>query len=59
MKIEISGIEELKKTINVSRIQKSIALGVGQAALAIHSELRSEVARRYKTPSDLNSVLTI
>ena len=57
MKIEISGIEELKKTINVNRIQKSIAVGVGQAAKFVHTELRSDVAQRYKTIGDLNSVL--
>lgn len=56
MKIEISGIEELRKSINVSRIQKSIAQGVGQAAAYVHAELRIGVNQVYKAPSNLDSV---
>ena len=57
MRLIISGINEIKQNINVSRIKKELAIGVGQAAKLVHSELRSGVAQLYKAPGDLNSVL--
>ena len=55
--IEIKGLDALKNSINVNRINKEIAIGVGRAILLIHSELKSSVERAYRTPGSLDSVL--
>jgi hypothetical protein len=54
---KINGLELLQEALNPKRIKKDISIGVGRAALAIHSELRFAVARQYRAPGDLNSVL--
>jgi hypothetical protein len=54
---KINGLELLQEALNPKRIKKDISLGVGRAALAIHSELRLAVQRHYRAPGDLDSVL--
>lgn len=55
--INIKGLDSLRESLNPKRIQKDVAIGVGRAALLIHSELRGAIQRQYKAPHSLDSVL--
>ena len=56
-RFKIEGLDELKDSINPNRIRKSVAIGIGQLALSIHSGLKSEIFRNYQVPYSLDSVL--
>ena len=55
-KIEIEGLEQLREAINPKYIKKDIAVGVGLAALQLHSALSFAVHSRYNISTSLDSV---
>jgi hypothetical protein len=53
----ISGLEDLKASLDGKKLSKDVALGLGQAMLSLHSALSFEVAKRYNVRSSGKPVL--
>ena len=45
--LEIQGLKELQDSLNLNRINKEIAVGIGLASRSLVSTLRSEILNRY------------
>jgi hypothetical protein len=57
MDIDVFGLKEIKEYLNSDRINKRLAIGVGEAVLQLHNSLRTSVFQRYDTNNDLNKAL--
>lgn len=54
--VTISGLDAIREEINPNRVQKQVALALGQASIYAHSRLRSEVFSRWAFPKSLDTV---
>jgi hypothetical protein len=52
LKLEISGLAELKKNFSSEKISDSVAFAVNNAILPLHKELEFEIVKQYTFPSD-------
>jgi len=57
LSLSIFGLDDIKEYLNPDRINKSLAIGVGEAVLQLHNALRTSVFQRYERPNDLNKAL--
>ena len=55
--ISIYGLDEIKDYLSNDRINKALAIGVGEAVLQIHNALTHAVFTKYNRPNDLNKAL--
>jgi len=46
--VEVYGLTEIKDYLNKGRVDKSLAIGVNNAVLKVHSALRHSIAVTYK-----------
>ena len=51
----IQGMEELRSSLDLERIKKDVAIGLGQAATQLHGALNFAIFTRYNSPYNLNA----
>jgi hypothetical protein len=57
LSLSVFGLDDIKEYLNPDKISKSLAMGVGEAVLQLHSALRTSVFQRYDANNDLNKAL--
>jgi len=55
--VEVYGLTEIKDYLSKGKVDKTLALGINDAVVQLHSALRYSVATTYKAPASLDSVL--
>jgi len=54
IKLDVFGLEEIKDYINPDRINKQLAIAVGETVLQLHMAMKHAVFTRYSPPNDLD-----
>lgn len=55
--LDIYGLDEIKTYLSSDRINKSLAIAVGESVLHLHGVLATSVFARYSRPNDINKAL--